>query len=130
MGNKLTIGRHLLASGFAFVALWAGLSIGLQYSPLVGNILWAVAAAIFLGNLAWMVRSVMRRHSISILRWHLLAFVAALAAFVIGQGLIFLPAPAFSGIGSTLRLVGVAVILGNMLWMGWTLLRVPKDVPA
>ena len=41
MGNKLTIDRRLLASGIAFVALWADLSIGLQYSPLVGNIPWA-----------------------------------------------------------------------------------------
>lgn len=49
MPNKPRISTHLMLFGLAFVIFYAGLNIGLQYSPLASMLLWALAGVIVLG---------------------------------------------------------------------------------
>ena len=40
----------------AFVVFYLGLGLGLQFSPLLGTLLWLVAASIVALNLFWILR--------------------------------------------------------------------------
>ena len=60
LSHNLTVGRLLLFLAVTLAALvvfFVGLFVGLQVNPAIGSALWIAAAAIFVLNLIWIVRS-------------------------------------------------------------------------
>ena len=55
----------VLVHGFVFflavVLLYAGLGVGLAASPALGVALWILAALVVVGNVAWILRRLLRR---------------------------------------------------------------------
>lgn len=60
LSRGVSIGRLLLFLGITLAALvvfFIGLFVGLQVNSIIGGILWIAAAAMFVFNLIWLVRS-------------------------------------------------------------------------
>ena len=54
---RVRIAAHALLFLLAVVVFYLGLGLGLQFSPILGTLLWVAAAAIVTLNLLWIVRS-------------------------------------------------------------------------
>ena len=54
---RVRIAVHALLFLLAIVVLYLGLGVGLQFSPILGTLLWVAAAAIATLNILWIVRS-------------------------------------------------------------------------
>lgn len=55
MPRVLKIAIHVLLFVVAIIVFYLGLGVGLIMNPTAGTILWAVAAAIGVGNLLWIL---------------------------------------------------------------------------
>ena len=61
MKTALMLILHIAIFVVAFIIIYTlGLGIGLAANPAIGTLLWIVAAAIGVGNLAWIVLSLRR----------------------------------------------------------------------
>ena len=47
---------HAFLFVLAFLIFYLGLGIGLAFNPILGTLLWLLAAAIAVGNILWLVR--------------------------------------------------------------------------
>ena len=54
---RVRIAAHALLFLLAVVVFYLGLGLGLQFSPILGTLLWVAAAAIATLNILWIVRS-------------------------------------------------------------------------
>ena len=54
---RVRIAAHALLFLLAIVVLYLGLGVGLQFSLILGTLLWVAAAAIATLNILWIVRS-------------------------------------------------------------------------
>ncbi len=54
---RVRIAAHALLFLLAVVVFYLGLGLGLQFSPILGTLLWVAAAAIVTLNVLWIVRS-------------------------------------------------------------------------
>ena len=54
---RVKVAAHVALFLVAFVVFYLGLGVGLQISPTWGTVLWVVAIAIVLLNIAWIIRS-------------------------------------------------------------------------
>ena len=117
MRDIFVVALHSLGFPASVAVFYAGLAVGLQHSPTVGSILSVVAGAIFIGNLAWIIRSHRRMGNPPAMRWYLGVFLAAFAMFGVGQGLLYAGAPVVGTGGSILRLAAITVILVNTGWL-------------
>ncbi len=54
---RVRIAAHALLFLLAVVTLYLGLGVGLQFSPILGTLLWVAAAAIATLNILWIVQS-------------------------------------------------------------------------
>lgn len=57
MRKTLKIIAHVVLFLVAFIVFYLGLGIGLTRDPNLGTALWALAAAIALGNLFWIYKT-------------------------------------------------------------------------
>lgn len=57
MPKRLKTITHVVLFVLAFIVFYLGLGVGLTQDPNLGTALWALAAAIVLGNLFWIYRS-------------------------------------------------------------------------
>lgn len=57
MPRTLKVIAHVVLFLAAFIVFYLGLGIGLTRDPNLGTALWALAAAIALGNLFWIYKS-------------------------------------------------------------------------
>ena len=57
MQKRLKTIAHVALFLVAFVVFYVGLGMGLTRDPNLGTALWALAAAIVLGNLFWIYRT-------------------------------------------------------------------------
>ncbi len=57
MRKRLKTVAHVVLFLLAFIVFYLGLGIGLTRDPNLGTALWALAAAIVLGNLFWIYRT-------------------------------------------------------------------------
>ena len=55
--TRVRIAAHALLFLLAVVVFYLGLGLGLQFSPILGTLLWVAAAAIVTLNVLWIVRS-------------------------------------------------------------------------
>ena len=55
--TRVRIAAHALLFLLAVVVFYLGLGLGLQFNPLLGTLLWLVAASIVALNLFWILRS-------------------------------------------------------------------------
>ena len=61
MRGPLKIVVHVLVFGAAVVVFYLGLGIGLAFNPIIGTVLWIVAAGIAVLNAFWILRSTGRK---------------------------------------------------------------------
>ena len=47
---------HVVLFAVAILVFYLGLGIGLAFNPILGTLLWLLAAAIAVGNILWLVR--------------------------------------------------------------------------
>ena len=57
IATRVRIAAHALLFLLAVVVFYLGLGLGLQFNPLLGTLLWLVAASIVALNLFWILRS-------------------------------------------------------------------------
>ena len=55
--TRVRIAAHALLFLLAVVVFYLGLGLGLQLNPILGTLLWLVAACIVALNLFWILRS-------------------------------------------------------------------------
>lgn len=53
----MKIVAHVFLFVLAFLIFYLGLGIGLAFNPILGTLLWLLAAAIAVGNILWIVRT-------------------------------------------------------------------------
>ncbi len=61
MRGPLKIVVHVLVFVAAVVVFYLGLGIGLAFNPIIGTVLWIVAAGIAVLNVYWILRSTGRK---------------------------------------------------------------------
>ena len=61
MRGPLKIVVHVLVFAAAVLVFYLGLGIGLALNPIIGTVLWVVAAIIAVLNIVWILRSSVRR---------------------------------------------------------------------
>ena len=57
LARTLKIAAHALLFVLAVAVFFFGLGVGLQYSPLLGTLLWVAAGGIAALNVLWMFRT-------------------------------------------------------------------------
>ena len=70
MKTALMVFLHIAIFVAAFIIYTLGLGIGLAANPAIGTLLWIVAAAIGVGNLAWIVLSLRRARRVISYSYH------------------------------------------------------------
>ena len=55
MKTTIRIALHALVALLAIVVFYAGLGVGLAFSPVFGTALWFLSGALFVGNLLWLI---------------------------------------------------------------------------
>ena len=53
----MKIVAHVLLFVVAILVFYLGLGVGLAFNPILGTLLWLLAAAIAVGNILWLVRA-------------------------------------------------------------------------
>ena len=65
MNTVLKIALHAALFIVAFFIFFLGLGVGLALSPALGTLLWFVAGATIVGNIAWIVIRFRRRSNLT-----------------------------------------------------------------
>ena len=53
----MKIVAHIFLFAVAILVFYLGLGVGLAFNPILGTLLWLLAAAIAVGNILWLVRA-------------------------------------------------------------------------